>query len=134
MKYDRQTIMKRAWQIKKEDSRNIWSLCLKMAWEEAKAAGSKKSIEELEELGFKRWTKGNFDRMYVNAKELGLVCWYYNTGNIKAATFQGDEISNCEARRMKASKTFIDLTTGKVHSDNRWLLYAACEISGYEAA
>ncbi len=33
-------IMKRAWEIKKEDSRNIFGLCLKMAWVEFKAAGS----------------------------------------------------------------------------------------------
>ena len=36
MKYDLRKIMKRAWEIKKENSRNIFSLCLKMAWEEAK--------------------------------------------------------------------------------------------------
>ncbi|MBU9724506.1 hypothetical protein [Diplocloster modestus] len=35
-KYDLRKIMKRAWEIKKEDSRNIFALCLKMAWEEAK--------------------------------------------------------------------------------------------------
>ena len=28
--------MKRAWEIKKENSRNIFSLCLKMAWEEVR--------------------------------------------------------------------------------------------------
>ena len=36
MKYDLKKIMSRAWEIKKENSRNIFSLCLKMAWEEAK--------------------------------------------------------------------------------------------------
>lgn len=36
MKYNRAEIMKRAWEIKKEDPRNIWSLCLQMAWAEAK--------------------------------------------------------------------------------------------------
>ena len=36
MKYDLRKIMKRAWEIKKENSRNIFSLCLKMAWGEAK--------------------------------------------------------------------------------------------------
>ena len=36
MKYDLRKIMKRAWEIKKENSKNIFSLCLKMAWEEAK--------------------------------------------------------------------------------------------------
>lgn len=36
MKYDLKKIMKRAWEIKKENSRNIFSLCLKMAWEEVR--------------------------------------------------------------------------------------------------
>lgn len=36
MKYDLRKIMKRAWEIKKENSKNIFFLCLKMAWEEAK--------------------------------------------------------------------------------------------------
>lgn len=31
-------IMKRAWEIKREHKDNIFSLCLKMAWAEAKAA------------------------------------------------------------------------------------------------
>ncbi len=36
MKYNLKKIMRRAWEIKREDSKNIFSLCLKMAWEEAK--------------------------------------------------------------------------------------------------
>ena len=36
MKYDLRKIMKRAWEIKRQDKRNIFSFCLKMAWEEAK--------------------------------------------------------------------------------------------------
>lgn len=36
MKYDLRKIMKRAWELKKEDEKNIFSLCLKMAWTEAK--------------------------------------------------------------------------------------------------
>lgn len=35
-KYNLHRIMRRAWQIKKENERNIFSLCLKMAWAEAK--------------------------------------------------------------------------------------------------
>lgn len=35
-KYDLHRIMKRAWQIKRQDEKNIFSLCLKMAWTEAK--------------------------------------------------------------------------------------------------
>ena len=36
MKYNLRKIMKRAWKLKKEDEKNIFSLCLKMAWTEAK--------------------------------------------------------------------------------------------------
>lgn len=35
-KYNLHRIMRRAWQIKKENERNIFSLCLKIAWAEAK--------------------------------------------------------------------------------------------------
>ncbi len=32
MKYNKKAIMKKAWEIKKENAKNIFSLCLKMAW------------------------------------------------------------------------------------------------------
>lgn len=81
-------------------------------------------IERYQSLGFKRWTKAGFDRLYVNASQLGLECDYYNTGNIRNATFKGKSISNCEARRMKEAKSYIDIKTGKAHSDNNSLLMA----------
>lgn len=89
-------------------------------------------IEELTKKGFNRWTKGNMDRLYINAAQLGLDCTYYKTGNISGADFQGCSISNCEARRMKAAKTYIDIKTGKVHSDNSTLEKAAAELAGLE--
>ena len=76
------------------------------------------TIKALEEKGFNRWQKGNLDRLYVNATMLGLVCEYYKTGNIKTAYFCEGLISNCQARRMKAAKTFIDVKTGTVYSDS----------------
>lgn len=89
---------------------------------------NEKMIEKLAAKGFNRWTKGKYDRMYVNAKDLGLVCEYYKTGNIHSATFQGEGVSNSEAYRMKAAKTYIDVETGEVVSDNRWLKEAAEEV------
>ncbi len=91
-------------------------------------------IANLTDKGFKRWQKGNMDRMYVNAGTLGLVCTYYNTGNVRSAEFQGHDISNCEARRMKAAKTFIDVRTGKVYSDNYTLQQAVEEMLQSEEA
>lgn len=87
-------------------------------------------IRELEGMGFKRWQKGEFDRLYINADQLGLECKYYKTGNIKSACFGGDEISNSEAYRMKAAKTYIDVATGEVFSTNKTLKKAAMVLAG----
>ena len=93
---------------------------------------TEEKIIELTGKGFNRWTKGNLDRLYINAAQLGLVCDYYNTGNVKYAEFQGCNISNCEARRMKNARTFIDIKTGRVHSDNTRLESAAAELAGLD--
>lgn len=85
-------------------------------------------ISKLEKAGAKRWTKGRFDRLYINAWVLGLECTYYNTGNISSATFKGEHISNCEGYRMKAAKTYIDIETGEIKSTNQYLQEAAEEL------
>ena len=89
-------------------------------------------ITELENLGFKRWTKGSMDRLYINAEQLGLVCEYYNSGNVRHATFKGEQISNRRAGSMKWSKTYIDVKTGMVYSDSETLKQAAAELAGIE--
>lgn len=93
---------------------------------------TEEKVAELEKKGFNRWTKGNIDRLYINASQLGLECWYYNTGNVKAAEFNGEAISNCAARRYKAAKTYIDLKTGRVRSDIPALEKAARELAGID--
>ena len=90
---------------------------------------SEEKILNLESKGFKRWQKGNLDRLYINALQLGLVCEYYKTGNIRNAYFDGVGISNCEARRMKSAKTFIDVKTGSVYSDSYTLKAKVIEIA-----
>ena len=89
---------------------------------------TEQKIAEMLTKGFKRWTKGNLDRLYINATQLGLVLTYYNTGNIRSAAFNGDPISNSEGRRMKEAKTFIDVKTGIVYSDNHALKNAVQEM------
>ncbi|MDD3225814.1 MAG: hypothetical protein PHX70_14140 [Clostridium sp.] len=42
MKYNLSTIMKRAWEIKKENKKNIFGICLQIAWEEVKKAATKR--------------------------------------------------------------------------------------------
>lgn len=49
MKYNRKEIMKKAWEIKKQNTNNVFGLCLKMAWAIAKE-GTKVDAKELPEL------------------------------------------------------------------------------------
>ena len=79
-----------------------------------------KMIEKLESKGFNRWTKGNMDRLYINAQAMGLTVRYHKTGTVAEAYWNGERISNGEARRMMSAKTYIDLKDGSLHSDNYW--------------
>ena len=95
-------------------------------------------IEELEAMGFKRWQKvGNnrsYDRLYIDAKDLGLDVSYYKSGNVSGATFSGCRISNSEACRMLASKTYIDLIAHQIYSDNFDLAKKVAEIVGVDTS
>jgi hypothetical protein len=75
-------IMRRAWELAKVGQANYggsvkmyFSEALRIAWKESKMVKETKEemIQRLEGLGFKRWTKGNMDRMYVNATMLGFT-------------------------------------------------------------
>lgn len=87
-------------------------------------------IKALEAKGFKRWQKNGMDRMYINGGALGLVCWYYKSGNIQAAELDGEKISNSKARVLKNAKTYIDLKRGLIVSDDEVLARKAAELSG----
>ena len=89
-------------------------------------------VKELEIKGFKRWQKGSMDRLYINACNLGLTVERYNTGNIKRAYFNGESVSNSEGRRMITAKTYIDVKSGRVYSDNDILKRAVMAIIGLE--
>ena len=71
-------------------------------------------IATYEAHGFHRWTMRDMDRLYINAKDLGLEVEYYKTGNVKSARWQGQHISNADARRLLSSKVFIDVKTCKL--------------------
>ena len=128
-------VMTRAWEIARAAQvlfggkvREFFAEALRMAWKEIKGAGKKiiDRIAELEAKGFKRWQKGTMDRLYINARELGLVCTYYKSGNIQSATFNGEKISNSEAYRIKNAKTYIDVATEELVS-NHLMCKAAAE-------
>ncbi len=98
--------MKRAHEIKKQDSKNIWSLCLKMAWAEAKAP---ESIEErLLSAGYKIWDKKG-KRIYINnfKKYLNFV---ENTNSLNAYCYivNGIDISNKNRATRKKALALLD--------------------------
>lgn len=129
-------VMRRAWELAKAGAaiyggsvKMYFAEALRMAWKEAKGSTKELMIETLEKIGFKRWQKAGYDRLYVDASHLGLVCEYYNTGNICKAEFNGERISNSEGRKMKAAKTFIDVRTWTVHSTREDLKEAAKKLA-----
>ena len=111
--FDRKAIFTRAWEIKKADNKNLFALCLKMAWAEAREMKIESREEKIERLSqkYSRWTKNGYDRIYFNATQLGLECDRYNTGNLKWVTIDGQVISNCRGRKILNDKAYWDLNT-----------------------
>lgn len=76
-RYNLSKIMKRAWELKRSYSSLNFAQCLKRAWEEAKTEYQNSLVPvsftdgmEITVDGYtrtlKRWTKGSFDRVYIN--------------------------------------------------------------------
>lgn len=100
-----------------------------------KAAGgfTDDEIKTLTDRGFKRWTKklsnGKvMDRLYIKPEYLGLELTRYKSGNISSAKFNGETISNSEARRIEGTKCYVDVATKEVVCDREDLKQAAQEV------
>ena len=76
---------------------------------------SEEMVARYEANGFKRWTKGSMDRLYIDVTKLGLELEYYKTGNISQAHWCGSSISNANGYRFKDSKVYVDVATGELH-------------------
>lgn len=90
-------------------------------------------IKTLTDRGFTRWTKklpnGKvIDRLYINPEYLGLELTRYKSGNISSAKFNGETISNSEARRIEGTKCYVDVATKEVVCDRDDLKQAAQEV------
>ena len=86
---------------------------------------TEKLIAALEEKGFKRWTKDEKDRMYIDADKLGLKVQKYGSGAVKHAEWQGEKVSNREGDALLHAKTYLDLQTMEVESGKGVLRDAA---------
>lgn len=100
-----------------------------------KAAGgfTDDEIKILTDRGFNRWTKklsnGKvMDRLYIKPEYLGLELTRYKSGNISSAKFNGETISNSEARRIEGTKCYVDVATKEVVCDRDDLKQVAQEV------
>lgn len=84
--------------------------------EEKKEAGmaklSEKQIEALEKKGFRRWTKGDYDRLYINVIKLPGVY-----GSSSELEIDGDKLSRTKSWKVSNAKIWIDVVTAEVHAD-----------------
>ena len=106
----------RVWKAMKEEMKKALAEALEIL------PGTKvKSAEALQDLKAygKVWVGGKHKRLYLNAKALGLKLDYYHTGNISRAWVNGDDISNCEARRILGAGAYIDMVSGEFIDDRR---------------
>ena len=69
MKETLKKVMKRAWEIKREDSRNIFAECLKMAWAEIKKVAKAGKIQIVE---IKQWFLRKMDTITFMAIDSGI--------------------------------------------------------------
>lgn len=98
-----------------------------------KAGFTDDEIKTLTNRGFNRWTKklsnGKvMDRLYIKPEYLGLELTRYKSDNISSATFNGERISNSEARRIEGTKCYVDVATKEVVCDRDDLKQVAQEV------
>lgn len=101
--------------------------------EKAASGFTDDEIKTLTDRGFNRWTKklpnGKvMDRLYIKPEYLGLELTRYKSGNISSAKFNGETISNSEARRIEGTKCYVDVTTKEVVCDREDLKQAIQEV------
>lgn len=77
-------------------------------------------IKKLEAKGFRRWTKGEHDRLYANVEDFGLELHHYNSGNISGATLNGEKISNSYGAEIKRNTSiYLNVNNGELYLTDR---------------
>lgn len=74
-------------------------------------------LDAMKQVG-NEWQKGDHHRIYFNFEysDLGLDISYYKSGNVSYAKYDGEKISNSQARRMMSwtGKIFYDVNEDKM--------------------
>lgn len=72
-------------------------------------------IKRYEDAGFRRWTKADMDRLYIDTTKLGLECEYKRDHEPCLGHWQELDISNADCRRIYYSKVWVDVKDGSLH-------------------
>lgn len=77
------------------------------------------TVDTMTAIGGNRWTKNGMDRVYLNdwTRFAGLEVETYNSGNVRYAEYQGERVSNSQARLLAGSidKVWFDAADGRLH-------------------
>lgn len=72
-------------------------------------------IKALENKGFKRWTKGDKDRLYIKVWKLPNVKTNYENGCVE---INGEELSRTKSNKVNYASIYIDLADDSIHVDS----------------
>lgn len=78
---------------------------------------TEKQIAKLESKGFKRWTKGDYDRLYINAYNIHGIDTNWKKNGKKTLSINGEELSYTKSAELSYMKIYIDVKTGEVVAD-----------------
>ena len=76
-------------------------------------------IEALEKMGFKRWTKGDYDRLYLDAWKVKGVETHWQKNGKKLIAIDGEELSYTKTAEVQYAKIYIDVKTEELVVDCR---------------
>lgn len=80
------------------------------------------SVQNVIDAGANHWVKGDFDRYYIDVKDL-VEYDFYKTGNVRYAAINGEKISNTEGTSLLHTKIYVE--NGKLVSGSEDLINLA---------
>ena len=74
----------------------------------------------IEKKGFKRWIKGDKDRLYIKAYELPFVKTNWKKNGKKTLSLFGEELSYTKSSQLDHAQFYIDVKTGEAVTSIEW--------------
>lgn len=87
------------------------------------------SVQKVIDAGANHWVKGDFDRYYIDVKDL-VDYDFYKSGNVSYASIDGEKISNTKGTQLLCTKIFVE--NDELVSDSEELVELAMNHYGLE--